>query len=54
MVEHKTKQNSIRKEIKSKSNSRKTCYYSVQNLLPSSAIQKYKDQDKQNYNFVWV
>ena len=51
-------QNSIQEEMKSRLKLGNACYYSVQNLVVQFAIQKFKDQDIQNYNFarcpVWV
>jgi len=53
-----TNQNSIAEEIKSRLRSGNACCHSVQNLVFQVAIQKFKDQDIQNYNFaccfVWV
>ena len=53
-----TNQNSIQKEIKSRLKLGNACYNSVQNLLSSSLLSKFKDQDIQNYNFarcfVWM
>jgi hypothetical protein len=48
-----TNQNSIQEEIKSTMKSGNACYYLVQHLLSYEfAIQKFKDQDIQNYNTV--
>ena len=47
-----TDQNSIQKEIKSRSKSGNAFCHSVQNVLFSRLLsRKYKDQDIQNYNF---
>ena len=53
-------QNSIQEEIKSRLKTGNVCYHSLQNLLSSGffAIQKFKDLNIWNYNFVscfvWV
>ena len=45
-----TDQNSIQEEIKNRLKSGNACYDSVQNGLSSNfAVQKYKDEDIQNY-----
>ena len=53
-----TNQNSIQEEIKSRLKLGNACYHSVQNLVFQFAIQKFKDQDTENYNFaccfVWM
>ena len=53
-----TNKNSIREEIKSRLKLGNACYHSVQIFVFQFAIQKVKDQDIQNYNFVrcpvWV
>ena len=47
-----TYQNSIQKEIKSRSKSGNACCHSVQNVSFSRLLsRKYKDRDIQNYNF---
>jgi len=46
---------SIQEEISSRLKSVNACYDSVQSFLSSSFdIQKFKDEDIQNYNFVFV
>ena len=48
-----TDQNSIQEEIKSRLKLGNACYQSVENLFVFQfAIQKFKDQDIQNYNFI--
>jgi hypothetical protein len=53
-----TNQNLIQEEIKRRLNSGNACYHSVQNLLSSRAVKKFKNWNIQDYNFacgsVWV
>jgi anti-sigma regulatory factor (Ser/Thr protein kinase) len=52
-----TNQNSIWDKIKIRLNSGNTCYHSVQNVLCSSLLSKFKNEDIQNYTVTgcaWV
>jgi hypothetical protein len=53
-----TNQKSVQEEIKGRLKSESACYHLVQNLCFPVAIQSFKDEDIENYNFtccfVWV